>query len=265
MKPIVIITGGSSGIGKELALAYAKHQYQVFTLSRRAHKWNLPNMQHLICDVTKSEDLALVAEKFKDLSCSHVILICCAGYGIAGATENTSLSEAKAQFDVNFFGVFLTIQHFLPLLKRHKNSKVLFISSVASEISLPFQSFYSASKAAANKLLEAWQLELKPYGIQFSSFLLGDIQSDFTQNRQRIKELSKEYEKRVYRSISKMENDEKNGMQPSFIADVIFRRSQKRKMPPIQTIGGQYHFFLLLQRLLPRKFVLFLVGRLYAK
>lgn len=263
MKPSIIITGGSSGIGRALALTYAAHSYFVYTLSRSDHHWSESGLKHLRCDVTSPEQLAQAAAKIKADGRPVSQLICCAGYGIAGPTEYTELSAARQQFDVNFFGVFLTIQAFLPLLQASRG-KILFISSVASELAIPFQSFYSASKAAANKLLEAWQLELRPFGIQVSTFLLGDTKTGFTAARQKAAAFPAHYQTAFTRSITKMEQDEQHGISPETTAAVIYRRCQKAKLPPVQTIGWQYHLFLLLQRLLPRRLVLFLLGRLYA-
>lgn len=264
MKPSVIITGGTSGIGKALALTYGAQNYEVFTLSRRDTCWDVPHIHHFSCDVTSEEDLSRVYTALSRQKHSSITLICCAGYGIAGATEDTSLQEAKSQFDVNFFGVFLTIRAFLPLLKKYNNSKIIVISSAAGELSIPFQSFYSASKAAVNKLLEAWQAELKPYRIQITSFLLGDIKTEFTQNRLRTRKISEEYRIRLERSLKKMEQDEIHGMNASLIAKSIYQRCRHKHLQPVQTIGWQYHLFLLLQRILPRKLILTLIGFLYA-
>lgn len=264
MKPTVVITGGSSGIGKSLAHVYAGHHYNVYTLSRSACRWKEPNITHIRCDITDADALHHAINQIAANNHIVDILICSAGFGISGATEETSLETAKRQFDVNFFGAFLTIQTFLPLLKQRRGSKILFISSVAGEIALPFQSFYSASKAAMNKLLEAWQAELKPFGIGISSFLLGDIKTDFTQNRQAQDSFNPFYQSRLRRSIAKMARDEQSGMDADYVAGVIFKRSQRKHLGPIQTIGPAYHFFLLLQRLLPRRLVLFLVAKLYA-
>lgn len=263
MKPSIIITGGSNGIGRALALTYAAHSYFVYTLSRSNPHWQQPNLKHICCDVTSPEQLAQAAKTIQSEGRPVQQLICCAGYGIAGPTEGTELSAAKQQFDVNLFGVFLTIQEFLPLLKPSRG-KIILISSAAGELAIPFQSFYSASKAAANKLLEAWQLELRPFGIQVSTFLLGDTKTGFTAARQKSMTFHPQYQQAYVRSIAKMEYDEQHGLSPEATAACIYRRCQKAKLPPVQTVGWQYHLFLLLQRLLPRRLVLFLIARLYA-
>ncbi len=265
MKPVIVITGGTSGIGRELAITYSKNNYKVYTISRSDYHWNDLSIDHITCDVTNTNDLKRAFQFVESREESISQLICSAGFGISGSTEYTTLKEAKSQFDVNFFGLFSTIKIFLPLIKKSKNGKIIFISSVAAEIAIPFQSFYSASKAASNKLLEAWQLELERFGIQVSIFLLGDIKTEFTSHRRKSADEGTQYEESLRRSIVRMERDERNGISPEYVAKKIYLRSSRNKVRPIQTIGFNYHIFLMLQRLLPRKLVLFLVGNMYAK
>ena len=263
MKPAIIITGAGSGIGRELAKVYADNGHTVFNLSRSAKPCENPNIIAIPCDVTVPKSLqdAMLAISERGYFASQ--LLCCAGFGISGATEYTDLAEAESQFAVNFFGVFLTIQTFLPQLKQSKHGKIIFIGSVAGEVAIPFQSFYSASKAATNKLLEAWQAELKPFGIQIGSFLLGDTKTDFTLHRQKSQSPQHEYQHRLEQSVRKMERDEQNGISATKTAHIIYRRCKGRKLRPVQTIGLFNHAVLLLQRLLPRSVVLALVSRLY--
>ncbi len=265
MKPVVVITGGTSGIGRALAIEYYTNKYEVYTISRSDYNWKDLSINHITCDVTNTNDLKRAFQFVESREESISQLICSAGFGISGVTEYTTLTEAKSQFDVNFFGLFSTIKNFLPLIKKAKNGKIIFISSVAAEISIPFQSFYSASKAASNKLLEAWQLELKRFGIQTSLFLLGDIKTEFTSHRRKSTAEGTEYGESLRRSIERMERDERNGISPEYVAKRVYLSSKKKRLKSIQTIGFNYHIFLMLQRLLPRKLVLFLVGNMYAK
>ncbi len=262
MKEVVVITGGTSGIGKAIAIKYAKDANTVYTLSRRNVKWEKNNMHHIICDITSEDDLKNAVKIITNMENKVDCLFACAGFGISGVTEYTKLEDAKSQFDVNFFGAFSTIKMFLPLLKKAEG-KIIFTSSVASEIAIPFQSFYTASKVAMNKLLEAWQVELRPFNIKIVNFLLGDIKTDFTKNRKKNEVDAGEYRDRLIRSVAKMEKDEQNGMTTEKIADVIYSRLERGRLKPVQTIGLNYEIFLILQRVLPRKIILKLVEIIY--
>lgn len=259
----VLITGGSSGIGRALVQAYAKGSYLVFALSRNPLKAQASNVIPIACDITRPDHLARALDQISHRIDRLDLLICCAGYGIAGVTEESDLKKAKDQFDVNFFGSFSTIQFFLPLLKAGSGSKIIFISSVASQIAIPYQAFYSASKAAMDNLLEAWQLELRPFGIQICSFLLGDTKTGFSRHRQKADTQSPKYRFSLNRSIRKMEKDEAKGLDPAYTAGEIYAYSQRKHLSPRQTIGWQYRLFLFLAKILPKKLILFLVAQLY--
>ncbi len=262
MKKVVVVSGGTSGIGKAIAIKYASKGNIVYTLSRRKITWKKPNMEHIVCDVTNEEDIKNAVSVISHMEGRVDYLFACAGFGISGVSEYTKLEDAKKQFDVNFFGTFSTIKLFLPLLKKAEG-KIIFTSSVASEIAIPFQSFYTASKIAVNKLLEAWQVELRPYNIDIVNFLLGDIKTEFTNNRKKSEVNSGQYRERLLRSVSKMEKDEQNGMSTKKVANVIYSRLQSGRLKPVQTIGLNYELFLLLQRILPRKIILDLVEKIY--
>ncbi len=262
MKKVLVVSGGTSGIGKAIAQKYASKGYIVYTLSRRNVRWNKANMQHLVCDVTKEADIKSVVETITHFENRLDYLFVCAGFGISGATEYTKLEDAKKQFEVNFFGAFSTIKLFLPLLKK-VGGKIIFTSSVASEIAIPYQSFYTASKVAMNKLLEAWQVELRPFNIDIINFLLGDIKTEFTNNRKKSELDAGEYQDRLLRSVGKMEKDEQNGMSTEKVANVIYSRLSRGRLKPVQTIGLDYEVFLILQRILPRKIIINLVDKIY--
>ena len=126
------------------------------------------------------------------------------------------------------------------------------ISSVAAVAHIPFQTFYSASKAAVSSYSYALANEVKPYGIHVTVVELGDICTGFTKARQKKSILGDdEYGGRISRSISQMEHDKQNGMDPTrigrYIADIV----EKKKPAVVYAAGAQYKFLSLLCKLLP--------------
>ena len=113
------------------------------------------------------------------------ILVNCAGFGISGAVEFTELKQAKAQFDVNFFGTVNVSRAVLPSMRRQHRGHIVNISSVAAVAHIPFQAFYSASKAAVSSYSCALDNEVSPYGVRVTAVELGDIHTGFTQARQK--------------------------------------------------------------------------------
>lgn len=112
-------------------------------------------------------------------------VINCAGFGISGAVEFTSMEQAKAQFDVNFFGTVTVNKAVLPFMRHQGKGHIVNISSVAAVAHIPFQTFYSASKAAVSSYSYALANEVKPYGIHVTVVELGDICTGFTKARQK--------------------------------------------------------------------------------
>ena len=143
------------------------------------------------------------------------------------------------------------------------NTAIINISSVAAVAHIPFQAFYSASKAAISSYSCALDNEVKPYGIQVTAVELGDIHTGFTQARQKVIVGDKEYGGRISRSVSQMEKDEQNGASPEVIGAYIAKIIEK-KFKPICVAGAQYKFLSLLCKLLPCGLRGKIVGAIYA-
>lgn len=258
---VVAITGASSGIGLATAQIFAREGWKVYNLSRRPAQHQ--GITDIAVDVT---DEAAVQSAFAQIrEAGHLdLLINNAGYGISGAAEFTQLGEAKRQFDVNFFGVVACIQAALPLL-RQSRGRIVCISSAAAVFAIPFQSFYSATKAAVNILVNALANELKPFGVSVCALQLGDVKTDFTDARAKSQAGDDIYAGTIQRSVAVMERDEQGGMVPETIAQAVYSIAQRSRVKPLYTIGVKYKLFVLLNKLLPNRFVNWLVGRLYVK
>jgi len=192
------------------------------------------------------------------------VLINNAGMGIAGSIEQTDLVEAKALFDVNVFGSVSIMQAVIPYMRTQGFGKIINISSLASTFPLPFQSFYSASKAALTSLSLALYNEVSPYGIDLCVILPGDIKTSFTDARKMSRNLDNTYQKRIEKSIAYMAKDEQNGMSPEVIGRYVLTLIKKKRMPKLITLGLKYKAMLVLSRILPIKLLLAIIGSMYA-
>ena len=259
---VVVITGAGKGIGKATAKYFWERGFRVFDLGRSGESTEF--CEHVYCDVAIPETIDLARDEvFK--RCGKVdVLVCNAGFGVSGSVEFTELEDAKRQFDVNFFGGFSTAKAFLPIMRRQKSGNIIFISSVAAEFPIPFQAFYSASKAAINALVYALRQEVKGFGIKVSAVMPGDTRTSFTDNRKKSGE-----GKDVYRaqgeSIKKMEKDERKGMSPDAVAKVVYKQAVKKRPKVLVTVGGSYKFFVFLKRILPNTMANDIVGGMYCK
>ena len=247
VKKVCVITGGTSGIGLCTAQAMLEKGYTVYELSRRAE--GAPGMKHIMADVTKEETLAAAVQEILKQEDHIDVLINNAGFGISGAVEFTKTEDAQHQLDVNFFGMV----------------RIVNLSSVAGAIPIPFQTYYSASKAAINSYTMALANEVKPFGIQVCCVQPGDIRTGFTAAREKNPEGDDVYGGRIARSVAGMERDEQNGMAPEKAGAFIAHVADKKSVRPINTIGLQYKFFCFLVKILPAKTLNWLVGLIYAK
>ena len=163
MAKIAIVSGGSSGIGKCVTASLLAAGVKVYEFSRRDQA--IDGVLHKTVDVTDEE---LVRETVAEIiACEgHVdMLISCAGYGISGAVEFTELKDAKRQLDVNFYGTVNCVKAVLGYMRKQNSGRIVCVSSVAGAIPIPFQTFYSVSKAAINSYVCALANEVRPYGI----------------------------------------------------------------------------------------------------
>ena len=259
---IAVITGGSSGIGLACCKKLSANGYKVYEISRRASESN-NGIVHVYGDVTDEESVknafAEIFEKEKHID----ILVNNAGFGISGAIEYTSLQDAKAQFDVNFFGTFLCSKTVIDYMRKNGGGKIINISSMAAPLAIPFQAFYSASKAAINSFTLSLANEVRPFGIKVCAVMPGDVKSGFTAARKKNIE-DGIYKDVLKKSVSTMEHDEQNGMSPDKIADAVYKCACASHPKPLSTKGIQYKTFACIAKILPTSTVNFLVGKIYA-
>lgn len=253
---VAVITGASGGIGRETARVLLQKGWQVICLQR--HDCDVKGAQNIKCDITKQAEIDAAFAKIDQID----LLINNAGFGVSGCVEYTDMREIRAQFELNFFAHIAVTKAALPKL-RESRGRIVFISSAASVFSIPFQSFYSATKAAQEAVSFALLNELKPFGISACAIRLGDVKTGFTAARQKDFAGDDVYGGAIARSVAVMESDETNGMRPEYVAQQIVRIAQKKRLPAVATVGGKYKVFCLLQKILPAGLVNKIVGMMY--
>ncbi|MBE6324886.1 MAG: SDR family oxidoreductase [Bacteroidales bacterium] len=260
---VLVITGGSSGIGLATARLFAQKGWRVFELSRH-ERVQVEGVTHLDCDVTDEAQCLDAIDEVLWQEGQIDVLISNAGYGISGSVEFTDTGDAKAMFDVNFFGALNITKAVLPLMRDQRSGRILFTSSVAAPLSVPFQSMYSASKAALNDMALALQNEVRPFGIRVGVLMPGDVRTGFTAARQKnvSAEENQVYE-RAEKAVEAMEKDERNGMSPEQMARLFYRMATRRFLPVYNVGGGLYRLFCLLDKILPKSLVNAIEGKMY--
>ncbi len=162
MRPkTIIITGGTSGIGREAALLLAAQEHTVFAVSRKVPQEPMPGVTYLPLDVRSAESILACVDTVLAQTGQIDVLVNNAGYaGPAGASEEASLDDVRALFETNFFGLVQMVNAVLPAMRQRRRGLILNISSVAGRMSMPpFFGFYSASKHALEGYSEALSLD----------------------------------------------------------------------------------------------------------
>jgi NAD(P)-dependent dehydrogenase (short-subunit alcohol dehydrogenase family) len=207
---VVLVTGASSGLGHAIAKALNAKNYHVFGTVRGAHAGASASFTSLPLDVTQDESVAACIAEIIRVTGRIDAVVNNAGFGIAGAIEDTTPAEALSQFETNFFGTHRVCRAVLPHLRAQRAGIIINMSSLAGRIPLPFQGFYSATKFAIEAYTEALRMEVRPFGISVSMIEPGDFATSFTANRRMTKEsipASPYYESAV-RAIATMARDE---------------------------------------------------------
>ena len=263
MGTVVLLTGGSSGIGVQTALALHRAGCTVYEMSRKPAQNE--GIVHLPGDVTREDTVLAAVEAVLAREGRIDILVNNAGFGISGAIEFTEPEEAQRQLDVNFFGTVRTCHAVLPHMRKAGTGRIVNLSSVAAPVAIPFQAYYSASKAAVNAYTQALANELRGSGITVCAVMPGDIRTGFTAAREKQHRGDDIYGGRIARSVAKMERDEENGMDPAKAGACIAKLALRKNVKPLYAIRADYKFLSVLARLLPVRLLSRVVYQLYAK
>ena len=227
MKPkVVLITGASSGIGQTCAQHLAGRGYRVYGTSRRAPEPAVPatGVTLIPMDVGSEASVEQAVQWILQQEGRLDVVINNAGYGIAGAVEDTTLAEAQEQFDTNFFGVLRVCRAVLPTMRKQRSGTLINIGSLAGLVAIPFQGLYSASKFAIEGLTEALRHELRPFGVRVVLIEPGDFRTGFTaQRRMAAAAQHSAYAERCRAAVEVMAADESAAAEPVAIARLLER------------------------------------------
>lgn len=259
---VAIVTGGSSGIGRCTAEALRDKGCTVYEFSRRVTA--VEGVTHITADVTDEGAVRAAVRTVLEREGHIDIVVNCAGFGISGAVEFTETADAKAQLEVNLFGMVHVNRAVLPCMREAGQGRIVNISSVAAVADIPFQTYYSVSKAAINSYTCGLANEVHPFGISVTAVMPGDICTGFTDARAKSAAGDKEYGGRISRSVAGMERDERKGMSPVQAGGYISKIALKNRVKPLYAIGFGYKCICVLCKVLPCALRNWVVRLLYA-
>lgn len=257
MKKTVVITGASSGIGKEIALFFAKNNWNVIatmiTLDLADDLIETPNVFCYKLDVTSTESISMAKE---DILMSHQIIdvvINNAGLGYRSFVELSEDAKIQNIIDVNWLGIVKVCRAFIPLFRAQKNGQFINITSVAGLVNLPLGNFYHSTKQAVESFSECMAYELKDYNISVATVQFGNAPTDFQKNVTKSDATTIDSYNKLMTNISAVleKNSGKNQNLPNQIVEKLFQiANNPKKSFKRYTIGFDANFMKWLRRLL---------------
>ncbi len=255
MEKVAVVTGTSSGIGFETALALAREGYYTYATMRDTtksdkikelgQKENL-NIDVLELDVDDENSVKTAIQKILDQKQRIDVLVNNAGWGLWGCVEDVSIDEFKAQFDTNFFSIIRLIQEVGPTMRKQGSGTIVNISSVVGRIGFPASPAYISSKFALEGLSESLRFELAPFGVNVVIIEPGVIKTNFMKNLRMAKNAESDtvYRDITVKVVSGVKMMTEMGTHPKEVADTIVKAVKDEKPLPRYIVGNDASMFL---------------------
>ena len=251
-KPVALVTGASSGIGKATAERLATAGYKVYGTSRRGATPGQRRFEVLSLDVTSDESVEAAVREVMRLDGRIDLLVNNAGFSIAPAgAEERSIEQARSIFETNFFGILRMTRAVLPHMRRQESGRIINISSVFGFLPAPYMALYAATKHAVEGYSESLDHELRTRGIRVSVIEPANTQTQFEANLLQPDSTLDEYRgarAAVARSVTEMVAA---GDQPSVVAEAVLKAAIAAHPKLRYTAGGSARRLQLLRRFAP--------------
>jgi NAD(P)-dependent dehydrogenase (short-subunit alcohol dehydrogenase family) len=242
-KKTILVTGASSGIGAAIAARLRHEGHHVVGTSRKG------GGDLLALDVDSDESVARGVRELLGRTGRIDVLVNNAGYLQAGALEEVTLDQARAQFETNYFGVVRMIRAVLPYMRIRGSGTIVTVSSLAGLVPLPFWGHYSASKFAVEGMMESLRHEVRPLGIKVAMIEPGAIRTPFyAQAEPAALAAYRPWRERFFATMRKFESD---APPPEVVAEVAARLVRSKSPALRNKVTREATLFPLLRWLLP--------------
>ncbi|OUR95056.1 short-chain dehydrogenase/reductase [Flavobacteriales bacterium 34_180_T64] len=255
MSKVVLITGGSSGIGKSIGEFLTKKGYIVYGTSRNPERYADSEFKLVQLDVSNIESIKRAVKTVVDTEGELDVLINNAGAGITGPIEEIPNEEIKRNFETNVFGPINVIKAVLPQMRIQNSGLIINVTSIAGYMGLPYRGIYSASKGALELLTEAFRMEIKDFNIHMTNVAPGDFATNIAAGRYHAPVTEDSPYKDSYgKSLELMDAHVDSGKDPMLMAHAIYGVINTSN-PKIHYKVGEFmqKFSIVLKRILPDK------------
>lgn len=255
MCKVVLITGGSSGIGKSIGELLTRKGYKVYGTSRNPEKYKDSLFPIITLDVKDLKSIEQSVKTIIETENRLDVLINNAGAGITGPIEEIPEAEIKGNFETNFFGPINVIKSVLPQMRQQQSGLIINVTSIAGYMGLPYRGVYSASKGALGLITEAFRMELKDFNIKMTNVAPGDFATNIAAGRYHAPVLDDSPYKKPYKNTLDLMNAHVDkGSNPNIIAEVVYKIISTKNPKTHYKVGEfMQKFSIVLKRLLPDK------------
>ena len=269
MEKVVLITGASSGIGKETAKLFQAKNWKVAATMRSPEKAedlnSIADIETFHLDVTDPESIRSAIVSTIEMFGSIDAVVNNAGYGLLGSFEAASPEQVERQFQTNVFGVFNVCREIIPYFRTQKRGTIVNITSLGGRVAFPFSSLYNATKFAIEGFTESLQFELEPFNIRVKLVEPGPIKTDFYGRSQDVarKEGLTVYDHRLEPFLEFMDQGGQNAPDGSVVGQTIYDAvtdGTGKLRFPVNTKG-----LLVLRRLLPAGMFRYAAKKIFLK
>lgn len=255
MSKVVLITGGSSGIGKSIGEFLHQKGFVVYGTSRNPERITDSIFPLIALDVRDKASIAKAVSEVIAKSGSIDVVINNAGVGITGPIEEIPTEEIKNNFETNLFGPIEVMKAVLPQMRIQKSGLIINITSIAGYMGLPYRGIYSASKGALELITEALRMEVKSFGIHITNVAPGDFATNIAAGRFHAPLIrGSAYEISYGNTLKMMDEHVDSGSNPNEMAEAIYKIIQNPSPKVHYKIGVfMQKFSIVLKRILPDK------------
>lgn len=259
MRKVALITGASSGIGKETAKLLIEKGFTVYGASRRLEKMDELKdigVKLLMLDIADDTSIVNVVAKILKNEKRIDVVVNNAGYGSYGAMEDVPISEAKYQFEVNIFGLARLTQLLLPTMREQRSGKIINISSIGGSFGEPHGAWYHATKYALEGLSESLRMELRQFSIDVIIIKPGAILTEWNGiARENLIKTSGDtaYKDLARKHVAMLADADKRGSSPKVVAKAIYKAIASKRPKTRYSVGSGAKIILFLRSILPDK------------
>lgn len=257
VRRVAVVVGASSGIGRETALALCARGYKVYNLSRTPFQGE--KVVSVSVDVAQEGELQSAVEALGE---EHIdLFVYSAGYSLAAPVEFANAGDYRYLFEVNYFGAVEGIRAVFPKMEK-RGGRIILVGSLGGLFPIPFDGFYSASKAALSMLAREADMEFRSRNVRVSVLHPGGTATDFTYRRKIYEEnRTLQYSAEVKKASAALANLEQGGAAAQQVAEDIVRLAEKRNPPQVAVSGVGNIALAAAQRLLPERTVDYFVRK----